>query len=284
MKKAFWFALALTPLVLAGCAQNTSKSVASLSDFLTVADVSKLKIATTSVKTASGSSSAGTNSSAASNSATSSAVSENVTSHSANFYAHDDFSIANGSVNYIGFTKTYGSQTQYFLINASKKSGFVTNDSTTLDEQRAATKTLISKDYSDLVQVYAMMQTYVGKTAADFPNMKTLSLAMSVEGDAAGYTLITVEDDGTTSVDSRYYLTLDQFGDAWAFTNYSKRVTTTIKSEKGITTNYSVAEYAVSVVTEYSALSVSLSTYSLYLKDHNASEVSFADGVPLTAI
>jgi hypothetical protein len=284
MKKSCLVALFLAPLVFSSCGTNTSKSVNSLSDFLPVAAIGSIKIAGTSLKTASSFASETTTSSSAASSA-SSAAAEATSSHNANLYLNEDFSITNEATNYIGFSKTYGTKTQYFLINGAKKSGFVTDDATTLNDQRAATKALIQKDYADLQAGYDLMKSYAGKSAQDFPNMSQLSLTMGVEGDAAGYTLITVTHSETDTVDTRIYLTLDQFEEGWVFTNYSKRVTTTSKNEKGVTTTtYSVAEYAIDVVSEYSAFNLSLSSYSLYLKDHNASEVSFPNGIPLTTI
>jgi hypothetical protein len=285
MKKSGLFVLLLAPLVLISCGVNTAKSVSSLTDFLSASDVASLKIAATSVKTATGSSSAGQTSSSTSQAAVSStsSSSETTSSHSANLYANEDFVITNGTDNYIGFSKAYGSINQYFLINASKKTGFVTNDATTLDEKRAATKALLSKDYSDLAAVYDLMKTYVGKSAKDFENMTSLSLTMSVNGDVAGYTLLTTTKENEKSIETRYYLTLDRFDSGWAFTNYSKRVTTTSKTSKGATVDYAVAEYTVSVVSAYSSFSLSLSAYSLYLKDAGAKDVTFTDGIPLTA-
>jgi hypothetical protein len=283
MKKSLVFALLLAPLLLASCGTNTSKAVTSLSDFLTVADASAIKIAGTSLKTASGSSSTAETESSKGNAGASSAGNEAISSHSANLYLNEDFTITDETSNYIGFSRAYSSITQYFLINGARKSGFVSDDATTLDAERAATKNLIAKDYSDVQKAYDLMKSYAGKSASDFSNMTYLSLAMGVEGDTAGYTLITITQEGSSTSDSRYYLTMDKFDDQWVFTNYSKRVTTTVKTSKDTITNYAVVEYAIDVVSEYSAFSLALSSYTLYLKDHSAADVTFPNGIPLTA-
>jgi hypothetical protein len=114
--------------------------------------------------------------------------------------------------------------------------------------------------------------------------MTSLSLSRSIAGDAAGYTLETLENISDTKVETRVLLTLDQVNGKWAFSNYSKRVTTTTTDSKTkkVTYDYNVTEYTMSVVAELPALSLNLSIYTIYLQDKGAGDVTWTDGTPLT--
>lgn len=277
----------LASFLLAGCAGSSGSEVHAAvvdeSDFLSVSAFSDIKVISTAVKTASGSSAQSDATSAAAASSSSSSSTAETSAHSAAYYLNDDFTITNGSENFIGVSGTYSGLTQYVLINVSKKSGFVTNDTSLLDAERASTKALLAQDYSDLGAIYAGFRQYAGKTAADFANMISLSFLYSVEGTAAGYTLKTRVTNDQGYIDTHVYLTLDQVDGKWAFTNYSKRVTTARKNEKGTTEyDYAISEYSIATASAYPKLAVSLSEYSVYLKDNSIADVSLPNGIPLT--
>lgn len=267
----------------AGASEEVHGMVVDESDFLSVSAFADLKVISTAVKTASGSSAQSDAASSVAASSDSDSSGE-TSAHNAFYYLNDDFTIANGTENYIGVSGTYSGLTQYVLINVSKKSGFVTNDTTLLDAERASTKALLAKDYSDLAAIYADFRNYAGKSATDFPNMLSLSFLYSVEGDAAGYTLKTRLSTADGYTDTYVYLTLDQVDGEWAFTNFSKRITTARTSEQGKTEyDYAITEYSIATASAYPKLAVSLSEYSVYLKDNTIADVSLPNGIPLTA-
>jgi len=274
----------LAPVVLlTGCTNDFSKSVTSLDDFLTVADAASLNIQSSVVKTDSGSSSVG---GATSSTPTSSSTEEDKPAHGAYLYANDNYSISNGTVSYTGYSEVHGAETDYFLIDLTKKSGFVTTDSSLLSTYLNAAKNLIALDYTALTSVYEDMKTYVGKTAADYDKMAYLKLAYTVAGDAAGYNLSTITVDGAIKVETNVYLTLDNIGGNWAFTNYSKRITTSETYEKNGKTltnyTYSVTEYMVNVVTSFSLLNLNLANYSIYIQGKTPADITWTNGTPLT--
>ena len=281
--KAFFVFLLAPVFVLAGCSNDFSNSVTSLDDFLTVADAASLDIQSSVVKTDSGSSSVG---GASSSTAASSSTEEDKPAHGAYLYANDNYSISNGSVSFTGYSEVHGSETDYFLIDLTKKSGFVTTDSSLLSAHLNDAKDLIVRDYAALTAVYDDMKTYVGKTAADYDKMTYLKLAYTLAGDAAGYTLSTITVDADVKVETNVYLTLDQIGGQWAFTNYSKRVTTSETYEKNgkqlTNYTYSVVEYMVNVVTSLSTLNLNLTSYSIYIQGKTPADIVWTNGTPLT--
>jgi hypothetical protein len=286
--KLFFLAALVPAIVLTGCTNDFSKAVTSLDDFLTVADASELTIQTSVVKLESGSSSPtddkSSSSAASAASSSDSTDTETKPAHGAYLYANGNFQLTDGDSAYIGYSQSADTETDYFLIDSNKKTGFVTLDQSLLSNRLAQSKALITTDYSALAAVYADMKTYVGKKASDYPNMTSLSLSLSIAGDAAGYTLETLENISDTKVETRVLLTLDQVNGKWAFSNYSKRVTTTTTDSKTkkVTYDNNVTEYTMSVVAELPALSLNLSIYTIYLQDKGAGDVTWTDGTPLT--
>jgi hypothetical protein len=273
-------ALGLPALALiASCSIDSfGKAVTSADDFLAVAADSDFKIASCELKLASG-----TTQNNASSVSTASASSEGAVgaAHGAYLYANDDYQISNGTESYVGLTRQTGTVTQYFLVNLTTKKAMLTDVAADLSQERAAAKALIDNDYATLRAAYTAMQGYVGKTKADFPNMASLSLSRSIAGTTAGYTLRTVYDTDQSTTETSEYITLDQFNDKWAFTNYSKRVTVKTKGSDSVT-KYNITEYAVKVVDDLSPMAITLSSYSVYLKGKSTSDVSFPNGIPLS--
>jgi hypothetical protein len=276
--------LGMPLLALSACAAPFSQEVVTTDDFLAVATFDQIQIQSSVVRMASGSTANGGTGSSSSVMSSAASVSsgsdtEDKPAHGAYLYANDNYVIANGDTTFTGYSASYGGVTNYFLINGNKKNGFVTTDSSLLTNYLTRTKTLLATDYAALNAIYENMKTYAGKKASDYPNMSELTLARTVAGDAAGYTLHYVEKDSDKSVETSFYLTMDQIDEKWVFTNYSKRVTTTT-AEK---TDYSITEYTLVATDALPTLAVSLSDLSIYAYGEGASAVTWPNGNPLTS-
>lgn len=283
MKKQPFLVLAMglpALALIASCSIDSfGKAITSVDDFLTVAADTDFKIAYCELKLASGTTK--NNASSVSTVSSSSSASEAAVAHGAYLYTNGDYQISNGTENYIGLTKTTGSVTQYFLVNSSTKKAFLSDTASDLDQERAAAQKLIDSDYATLKAAYTAMQGYIGKKASDYPGMSQLILTRSIAGTTAGYTLRTVMTTDTDRTETSEFITLDEFNGKWAFSNYSKRVTQYILGSDS-ETKYSITEYKVNVVDELSPIAITLSTYSVYLKGHSTSDVSFPNGIPLS--
>lgn len=277
--------LALVPVVLlSGCTNDFSKKVQSLDDFLAVASASEIQIQSSVVRLASANSTVGSDSSTGSAASASSASEEDAPAHGAYLYANDNYVYSNGALTITGYSETHGDTTDYFLINGSKKNGFVTNDKTLLTSYLTKTKTLLASDYATLSGIYDKMKTYAGKRASDFAGMRTLELTRTIAGDAAGYALHTVVSADKVVTETSVFLTMDQIDGKWAFTNYSSRITTTKTADSGgSTVSYSVTEAILTILDTLPSLSVALGDLNIYLYGKGQGDVSWVNGMPLSS-
>jgi hypothetical protein len=155
------FLLALVPAtILTGCTNDYSQAVTSLDDFLVVSTVDQLQIQASLVKIEKGSSSAADDNASTSITASSadsgSIEAESKPAHGAYLFSGDNFQIVDGDSAYIGFSQTTNSETDYFLIDSNKKTGFVTLDQSLLSARLAQSKSLISTDYGALAAVLTL--------------------------------------------------------------------------------------------------------------------------------
>lgn len=216
---------ALLALTLAGCGSNLDNGVASASDFVDVAALDTVKIATITLRSKNSSIAAGASASGRNHGPK--ALSMPSTSHEADFYTNDDFKYATSTMTVIGHSDT--AHSSYYLVNGSTSLGYVYDAATPLESHRAAAKQMLADDYTYLTGLYNQIKGYAGKTAeeAGFTSLKLLYTNID---STAGYNCTTVKPDGTSTNETNYYITMDKVETGYVFTDVIVREKVTSSS------------------------------------------------------
>lgn len=236
--------LPLAILVLAGCSTNVNNGVAKEADFVALADVNSIAISTVTLKTKTASIAA------TANSGKQALIQEaylplpqgalptaTYSAHEADFYTDDDFKYATSSLSVIGHSDTKSSS--YYLVNGLNSLGFVYSDATKLDAHRTAAKKLFTDDYAYLVTLYNGIKALSSKSASESGYDKVTIEYTNINA-TVGYNCVTVKNNGTSTTEIRYYLTLDKVGDGFVFTDVIIRQSVTNNANGGVA--YSNAE------------------------------------------
>jgi hypothetical protein len=232
--------LSASALLVCACAGNQYGGVADASSFVEVASLDEVSIASCYLKTK-----IGVISTTGSSSSASSSSQGTTTAHETDFYSHGDFKYNGDSGSIIGHTE----KGLYFLINALTSTGFQFGSDEPLAPYRAKAQAYLAQDYATLSAVYATVRSYAGKTAAEL-GFSSLSVLATQAGDTVGYTAVTVQSDGTSKTELRYYITLDKVTEShYVFTDVAiRRAVTDLATGS---TNYRNEEYGLVHVSSF---------------------------------
>lgn len=239
--------LPLAILTLAGCSTNVNNGIAKETDFVALADVSSVAISSVTLKTKTASIAATGNSSKAKQGLVSQAFlplpqgalpTATYSAHEADFYTDDDFKYATSALSVIGHSDSKNSS--YYLVNGLNSLGYVYSDAAKLASHRAAAKKLLSDDYAYLVTLYNGIKALSTKTASESGYDKVTIEYTNINA-TVGYNCVTVKNNGTSTTEIRYYLTLDKAGNGFVFTDVIIRQSVTNNASGGVA--YSNAEY-----------------------------------------
>jgi len=237
--------LPLAILTLAGCSTNVNNGIAKETDFVALADVSSVAISSVTLKTKTASIAA------TANSGKQALIQEaylplpqgalptaTYSAHEADFYTDDDFKYATSALSIIGHSDSKNSS--YYLVNGLNSLGYVYSDAAKLASHRAAAKKLLSDDYAYLVTLYNGIKALSSMSASDAGYDKVTIEYTNINA-TVGYNCVTVKNNGTSTTEIRYYLTLDKVGDGFVFTDVIIRQSVTNNASGGVA--YSNAEY-----------------------------------------
>lgn len=237
--------LPLAILTLAGCSTNVNNGIAKETDFVALADVSSVAISSVTLKTKTASIAA------TANSGKQALIQEaylplpqgalptaTYSAHEADFYTDDDFKYATSALSIIGHSDSKNSS--YYLVNGLNSLGYVYSDAAKLASHRAAAKKLLSDDYAYLVTLYNGIKALSSMSASDAGYDKVTIEYTNINA-TVGYNCVTVKNNGTSTTEIRYYLTLDKAGNGFVFTDVIIRQSVTNNASGGVA--YSNAEY-----------------------------------------
>jgi hypothetical protein len=243
--------LLLSAVLLSACSGSSYGGEAEASSFVELADLSSFHVASCYLKTKSGTTSVAVSDE---ESTSSSSDEETAAAHEVDFYSSDDFRYTVGSTNIVGHTDKSG---LYFLLNPNKLVGYLFEDETPLDPQRAVAKAMLQTDYSYLSGLYALLQGYVGAAAAEL-GFDSINVYYTNVSTTVGYNASTVKTIGNVTTQIDYYLTLDEVAaGGYAFTDAIVR--TTVTNYATDTIAYLTNEYNLSLVDDYSSTNYSFS-------------------------
>jgi hypothetical protein len=280
MTRAIKTSLALLALsfALSGCASSISGGNVSASSFVSLADITSVKVASIYLKSKTSSISSGTATSSmassskavsSSSSASSATTSDVAAAHQASFYSNEDYRYAVGTLSVLGHSDV--SNGLYYLVNLTTLGGFLYTAASPLAAHRAKAYQLLKDDYAYLTSVYTLIQSYVGKSASEL-GFSSVSVTYANIASTVGYEAHTVLTESDKTTETHYYLTLDKVDGGYAFTDVIIRQSVTAKATGGIL--YTNNEYNLALVDSYSDMSFNLASYSLALAGTDLSAIS----------